>query len=578
MHRGCFVWTPTPPLLGRRTPRRGPVRVCVCLSVLAGSSGPASRARCAAPHLFLWPVLVRSLFARPPPGSGSLFFLLFLCAWLSPAFLVFGPGLPALGVWPPPSPLFFSFLCPPFFFFFGAPAVSGVPCFLARSALGFGVFLSRPPPAFFFSAPLFFLALPLSLVFGVFRPGLPWALASSCLPLPPPFFFPLLFLAPFVPPPLACLFFFSLCALVVSWVPCFPAWGALGLGVFLSPPLLFFCFSSVLFFLVPWLFFCAPVVSGVPCVPARVALGLGALLSPPPPPLLFFPSCLFFAFFFSSSVICRWCGAGLVCVSPAVGCAGVCFGGAVPVVALCAVLSRPSGASWCCMVLPVVFGCLLLGLAVLRCVLVSCFGGAVPVWPPGSPPCDLVWCVLVLRCPVLCSVTLPCRVVVCCRALLFVCVVASACCLFPAAGRLLCVFWAPVLCVPCPLRPVRCCAALCWCPCVVLSAWSVLFLVLGAVGSWCRCVFLGVRWWLWLPGVVVFGGVCRPWCPCLAASPVAQRLPCGVLFPCAVSCGAVLPCGAVLWCPVVFFSFFLFLCLACGAGCLFPLKAFLKNP
>ena len=29
MHRGCFVWTPTPPLSGRRTPRPGPARVCV---------------------------------------------------------------------------------------------------------------------------------------------------------------------------------------------------------------------------------------------------------------------------------------------------------------------------------------------------------------------------------------------------------------------------------------------------------------------------------------------------------------------------------------------------------------------
>ena len=38
---------------------------------------------------------------------------------------------------------------------------------------------------------------------------------------------------------------------------------------------------------------------------------------------------------------------------------------AVPVVALCAVLSRPSGSGWCCVVLPVVLGCLLFGLAVL---------------------------------------------------------------------------------------------------------------------------------------------------------------------------------------------------------------------
>ena len=38
VHRGCFARTPTPPLLGRRTPRRGPrvwvfvvVFSCVCV-------------------------------------------------------------------------------------------------------------------------------------------------------------------------------------------------------------------------------------------------------------------------------------------------------------------------------------------------------------------------------------------------------------------------------------------------------------------------------------------------------------------------------------------------------------------
>ena len=193
-------------------------------------------------------------------------------------------------------------------------------------------------------------------------------------------------------------------------------------------------------------------------------------------------------------------------------------------------------------------------------VLVSCFGGAVLVWPRGSPPCCSAWCVLMFRCPVLCCVALCCRVVVCCRALPFVCVVACALCLFLAAARLLCVFWGVVLCVPCPLRPVRCCAAPCWYPFVVLCASSVLFLVAGVVGSWCRCLFMGVCWWLWLPGVVVCWCV-SAWVP-VSGLAVARRLPCGVLLPCAVSCGALLPCGEVLWCPV---SFFFFL-LAGGAG------------
>ena len=115
------------------------------------------------------------------------------------------------------------------------------------------------------------------------------------------------------------------------------------------------------------------------------------------------------------------------------------------------------------------------------------------------------------------------------------------------------------------------CRAVCSlsCPFVVLCASSVLFLVAGVVGSWCCCLLLGVCWWPWLPGVVVW------WCV-LALVPasglaVAGRPPCGVSFPCAVSCGAVLPCGAVLWCPVFFFFFFFGCPSAGGAGfLLFP--------
>ena len=39
------------PFPGRRMPRPGPARVCVCVPCLAGSGGPASRARSGAPHL-----------------------------------------------------------------------------------------------------------------------------------------------------------------------------------------------------------------------------------------------------------------------------------------------------------------------------------------------------------------------------------------------------------------------------------------------------------------------------------------------------------------------------------------------
>ena len=422
---------------------------------------------------------------------------------------------------------------------------------------------------------LFSLCAPrLFLAFLVFGPGLPWAFTSCCPPLTPLFPFSFLF---FSSPP-ASLFFFAVCAPVVSGVPCFRARGALGLGVFLYPPPFSFFFPCFfpLFFLpaFPLAFFfsfpppaflcfffpplCALVVSGVPCAPAWGALGRGVLLSPPatPPPFFFFLP----VFFFFLSVPCRYCGAGLVGVSWAVGCAGVCFSCSVAVVGLCAVLSRPSGAGWCCVVLPVVFGCLLLGLAVLCCLLVGL--GVVFRW---CCPCLAAWlpvlwfgvvCVGVPL-PCVCSVALCCCVVVCCGALLFTCVVACACCLFPVAARLLCVLLGVVLCVPCPLRPVPCCSALCWCPCVVLSAWSALFPVPAAVGSRCRCVFLGVCWFLWLPGAVVW------WClsALVSVSGRFSRRSASSLWCPAPLCCVLRRCAAVWCCAVVPCRLFFLPCL-----------------
>ena len=198
------------------------------------------------------------------------------------------------------------------------------------------------------------------------------------------------------------------------------------------------------------------VVPGVSCFP--VSSGLCA------PPPFFSCSSFFRCFFFFAG----W--GGFVCLGP--------FG--VPACASVMLSLSLLCVRW--LVLRGVRCCTWLSSAVSCWVLVSCFCGAVLVWPHGSPPCRSACCVLVFRCPVLCSVALCCRVVVCCCALLLVCVVACASCLFPAAARLLCVFWGVVLCVPCPLRPLRCCAALCWCPFVVLCVSSVLFLV----GLW-RC-------------------------------------------------------------------------------------------
>ena len=439
MHRGCFVWTPKPPLSGRRTPCLGPACVCVCVPCLAGLGEPASRARFGAPH--------------PSFGRSWCALCLFGPLWAGVAPFVVGVDFFLFGFFPPSPPR-----C--------APVVSCFACFPAPGALGLGV---SSPPLFFFPHPP--LCALLSPALRVFRPGVPWALASCC---PPPFL----------------------------------------------PPL--------------------PVVSGVSCFP--VALGLCA---PPPPFFVFFSWFLvfsfsvFFSFFFFPFFFCRFCGAGRVCVSWAVGCALV-------------VLSL----SLLCVRWLVLFGVgcwAWLSSAVSWWVLVSCFGGAVLVWPRGSPPCGSAWCVLVFRCPVLCSVARCCRVVVCCCALPFVCVVACACNFFLAAACLLCVFWGVVLCVPCPARSLCCARCLCcfrWLvslvPGVAAFCWG------SAGGSGCPALS--------------FGGACRLWCPCLVWPSLG-------VFP-AVSCSPVLcpvaPCCRVVLCCGALSSFFVFL-PAGGAGfLLFP--------
>ena len=501
MHRGCFVWTLTQPLSGRRTPRLGPARVCVCVPCLAGSGKPAFRARCGLRHLFLWPVLLRSLFARHPLG------------WGCPLFL----------------------LC--------ASVVPGVLCVRTWAALGLGVLLPYPSP-----------------------------------PFPPPFFFRL--------PPLH--FFLAVCALVVSGVLYFPARGALGLGVFLSPPPpLFPLFFRAFFFLSffpfycplfpgPLFFFSSPAFffffffSSVRprCLWRSVCagpewLGTWRLVVPPaPPPFVFFPSFLFFFPFFLVPA-CRWCGAGLVCVSWAVGCAGVCFSGAVPVVALCAVLSRPSGAGWCCVVLPVVFRCLLFGLTVLCCLLVGL--RVVFQW---CCPCLAAWLAALwfgvvclgapLPCVVFCGAVLSCGGVLLCSAFCFrrwLCLLFVFC----RCASVVCVLGCRAVCslssAPCAvlccavLVPLRCAVRV---VCAVSGAWCCWFLVslrvFGgppvALVAWrCRlvaCVGLGVPVWPLLPSLGVFSVV--------SSSPV--------LCPVALCRRVVLCCGALS-----FFSFALLVAL-----------------
>ena len=179
----------------------------------------------------------------------------------------------------------------------------------------------------------------------------------------------------------------------------------------------------------------------------------------------------------------------------------------------------------------------------------------------------LVWCRCLLRralwrCPlpwgpVLCGAVFcgfPPRCVLCA-----VCVLSwrgGACCCSPLC-LVLCVSRGAVLCVPCALRSVRCCASLCWCARVVLFVWCVLLLASVAVVRYCvLCCFLWcavVRCRVWWPVVVCW------WRVSVSVSlsgrvvcfPVVGVVCCGALLSCVVFCGAVLSRGAVLLCSAV---------------------------
>ena len=574
MHRGCFVWTPRPHLAGRRTPRPGPARVCVCLLILAGSGRLASRARSGAPHLFPWLLWLSALLGRSVPC-----FLSFLCAPVVSRFLWFpAPGaldlgavllhffcLPPLGSAcalafffvsclavgcslvlgaPPPFLLCLGGFvgaarCPHFFFFFPpcAPVVFGFLWFPALGALGLGaVFcLLCGPPAFRLSLrSLLFLCLAWPLV-------APWWL------LPPP------------PPPLGAPFFFFLrCAPSFSpatsgfrpWVP----WAsALRVVCLVGLPLL-----------------------GTPCVLASFVPPFWPLAAPwwllPPPPFV----CRGLRRF--CSLLCALCCA-VLCV-PGCGatlrCCALCR-----LVLCCCVLCCFAALGWChcwsCRALwcpQVALGPCALRRSVLRCspaLCVSC--------------CCVVVCAVVRRsalccvCPWLLCCAFPvlsalCGAVLRCAGALALCCSCGACCC-----------WRPVL---------WCAAVYCavsfgvlWCGAgsggpllsagAVLRRPAVLFLLLVVL----VCVFsLFVRCCVALR-VVLFGSscVCAVCCGvslgvlrCDGAALVCR----GVLLCCALSCGVLRPvlCPAVLCCLAVL-CWWAVLCGCLRCWCLFFLLSFL---
>ena len=381
--------------------------------------------------------------------------------------------------------------------------------------------LVAPPPFFF----LFSFLPPPSLLSPAFPAfWLPWALAP---PLPSFFFFPVrLFAAlcwcPFV---VLCASFvlFLVACVVASWCRCLllrVCW-----WLWLPGVLVWWCVSALL--PVSGLAAAGRLPCGVlfPCaVSCGAVLPCGAVLWCP---VFFFFSLLTpaggasFPLFPVGSGLRAGSGSFLFLFS---ACAVLCW--CACVVALCSVLSCPRWVGWCCVLLPVVFVCLLLGLAVLCCLLVGPGGS----WCGFSVACCGVslgavlrrvaarcaaWRCVVVRCVVsFCSVS-------CCRAL---CCVLGRC---PLS-------WGPVPsgAVFC-LVPPRCVCFAVVCRRVVLFA--VLLCAMCALG--CRVV----RFLSSLPCAVL---LCGP-------------LSLGALLPCAVPRDAVLPRGAVVSCPADLLGLFL---------------------
>ena len=496
----------------------------------------------------------------------------------------------------------------------------------------FGGCPSAPPPlclavcvapacglgVFFFSYFFFLRAPPLSPAFSGFRPWVPWASA----------------LALFV---LLAFRFSALRALVP--LSCFPP------GCWLlprgccppPPPFVSRGFRS-----------CRSVLCAVLCCRVLCCARLVPLLVSPWPlalPVALGPFALRRCVLRCSPALCalccvcfvvaRWClllFAALPCALCVSGCCAVrslcslfcavlCFAVLVP--SRCAVrVVRAVAGAWCCgallcvVLFPVVCRGAVLGLVARGCLLVACFGVAVPVWPRGLLPCGwcglLVCCGALLSCVVFCGAVLSrgavllCSAVVLrcfwgllcppvgCRAVLC-CAVGWLCCFWPGGG--VCVLWCsfprPVrslsspFCalrclvvlavVPCP--PVSCAVALCWvlcCAVVLCCRFAVLFVfalppcgllcgacvVCAVVGASCGgvslCVvvspwaFCGVVVLLWCVAV----SCCAVRCPVVSCA-LCRVLRCRAVLRC---CAGWLCCAVVCAAGVCFSSCPLFLC------------------
>ena len=433
--------------------------------------------------------------------------LTFSCGRSWCALCLFGP----LGAW---VALFVVVVgCSCFFF---RPRCLLRSLFSGRGCLGPWRYVVLPPAPPLF-APPFFLPPPClwcSVVSGlgclgpwrsaVVSPGSPLRFFFLCLPAPPPFFCvpPVFSWFPFF---CSCLFFFS--TLVCRFCDAWAGLCVLGCGVCWCVLLCAFCPGGGWCALVLWrleLPGCARSVCVVACPVAVLwcALCFAWLCV----------VCVCWAWFLLRAagpcwrclVLCRGpcfrsflrCGAALLwCAASRVVCC--CLRRVLLVVPCCFVR-----ADWCCVLLPVVAGCSLLGLVARRCFLLVCVVAGAPASPRVLLPCCVLLIVVVARSPVLCPVlrgpVLPCAAVL----------------WRPGVGFPLLVVLCPFLCM---------CGALLGCAsCCSVPFWSALLLVPRAVVCGCAlwCLSWGsVVWWS-CPGV--------SWC---------LAVPCCVLW-----------CCVALWC------------------------------
>ena len=534
---------PRPPVLWSGQPGFQCACVFVCVLCLAGSGGPASRARSGPPHLFLWPLCLSALLGPLQAGVAPLslaalavprclgavlwFFFsasrclalralaprscLLLGRWLllggfSPHLLPFCVSLFSSLLLGALVLFFFSFFFLFFFLPLCAPAVSGFLLFPAPGALGLGAvrFLLCWPSASR-------LSVRLSL-FRAFRLAPP----VGCCPPPPS---PPLFVSRFSSLPLGAVCR-VLCCAVRPWVRCCAA-------------LLRVVFSGVALFCAV---LCSLGAAACCAVPSGAARCPGALCS----------AALRFAVFPRAVCVLSWRG-GACCCSP------LCF---VLCVSRAAVLCVPCplrSVQWCCGVPWCGAGSAGPWLSAFRCLCLA-------AW---SVSLRLVWFAVVPCFPVSCSVVLCCRVVLCCCALLSCCGAVGACFALLWAVVLRCVVLLVrcavfcrvvvaaccgalllVLCVPCLLRSVRCGALLCWLSCPA----SLCRVLWRCAVVWCCAVVLCCRFAV----LFVFAlPSCGPSCGASVVCAVVGASCCGVSLCVVVSPWAF--CGVVvlLWCVVV---------------------------